>query len=405
MRRWFARLSVVLAAPSAAAQPATPAASPSASAAATAGARPAVSSSAAPSPAWPARLLAELERADGRTTADLGVYVRDLESDVSASYHAEESWYLASMVKLPVALAVLRSAEHGEHFLDTNLTLRADDYVDGAGPTNGFEPGAVFTVRTLLEQMMIYSDNTASDMLIGLVGIDAVNALAQETVPAGFGAITRLADVRRRIYGELTPAAVHLSGRDFVVLQRQGSDARRLQALAGLLSVPAASFGTRSLAQAYAAYYATGLNSARLDAYGELLVKLARGEILGPSGTAYLLQVMQRAQTGARRIKAGLPKSAPFAHKTGTQRARICDAGIIGSRAAGGRRVVVAACTRGDLPTARLEQSLKEVGEAIGRSGLLADEDHHGHTEPPVPASAVQPGAAGRQPGPGRRLD
>ena len=76
-------------------------------------------------------------------------------------------------------------------------------------------PGKALSVRYLLDQMLIHSDNTASDMLIRLVGIEQVNAVTRELVPEGFGPITTLADVRRLIYGELHPAARTLSGKDF----------------------------------------------------------------------------------------------------------------------------------------------------------------------------------------------
>ena len=82
-----------------------------------------------------------------------------------------------------VTLAVLQAVERGDFTLDTPLRVRASDYVDGAGQTNSKPVGRALSVRYLLEQMLIYSDNTASDMLIGLVGIRAVNALVQQLVP------------------------------------------------------------------------------------------------------------------------------------------------------------------------------------------------------------------------------
>jgi Beta-lactamase enzyme family len=41
-----------------------------------------------------------------------------------------------------------------------------------------------------MEQMIIHSDNTASDMLIDLVGTAQVNAVVAGLVPQGFGRIT-----------------------------------------------------------------------------------------------------------------------------------------------------------------------------------------------------------------------
>ncbi len=332
----------------------------------------------ATAPVWTELLKAELAVLATRHTAGVGVYVRDLDSGAVASHRGEERWYLASMVKVPVAMAVLRAVERGDFTLSTTLRLRAADYVDGAGPTNARPVGAALSVRYLIEQMIVHSDNTASDMLIDLVGVHAVNALVQELVPLGLERITTLADVRRHAYGYLTPEAAHLSGPDFLVLKQQRNDAERMQALARLLRVSPATFQRASVGEAFEAYYASGLNSGRLDAYADLLQALVDGRALGPAHTRYLLQVMERVQTGKGRIVAGLPASARFAHKTGTQRARTCDAGLITvPRLGHDQRVLVVACTRGELSTTRSDAVLRDVGAALCTSGLLTHGNPH----------------------------
>jgi beta-lactamase class A len=338
-----------------------------------------------PPPAWPELLQAELVQVAAQNTAGIGVYVRDLETGIAVSHRGMERWYLASTVKVPVALAVLQAVERGDFTLETKLRVRASDYVDGAGQTNSKPVGAALSVRYLLEQMLIYSDNTASDMLIGLVGIRAVNALVQQLVPQGFERITSLADVRRHAYGQLTPQASHLSGHDFLVIKQQRSDADRLQVLSRLLQVPVASFRLPSVGEAFEAYYAEGLNSGRLDAYADLLELLVNGKIVNAGHTRYLLSVMERVQTGVHRVQAGLPKTARFAHKTGTQRARTCDSGLVTvPRLGRDRRVIVVACTRGELSSARSDRALRDVGAALCQSGLLTDGRIHDPECPPV---------------------
>lgn len=324
-------------------------------------------------PSWAQRLQAELALAAGQHSAAVGVYVRDLDSGEAVSHGGDERWYLASLVKVPVAITVLQGVERGSFTLDTKLRLRADDYVDGAGPTNARPVGAALSVRSLLEQMIIHSDNTASDMLIGLVGIRAVNALVEQLAAHGLERITTLADVRRLAYSKLTPEATHLSGRDFLVLKQQRSDDERLQALSRILRVPMSDFQHPTLSDAFEAYYASGANSGRLDAYADLLQQLVEGRVLNATHTQYLLGVMERVQTGAQRIKAGLPPHARFAHKTGTQRARTCDAGVISVAHTGQvhRRVIVVACTRGEMLTTRSDRALRDVGTALCKSGLL----------------------------------
>jgi len=358
---------------------------------------------AVPAP-WVPALQRGLERAatlPGATA--FGVYVRDLDTGDALSFHGAERWYLASSVKVPVAIAVLRSVERGAFTLDTPLTLREADYVDGAGPTKRQAAGTPLTVRWLLEQMIVFSDNTASDMLIELVGLPAVNAVAQEAAPGGLERITTLADVRRHAYAQLTPEALHLSGRDFLELKAQRSDREVRDTLARLLHVAPASLRPLGVGEAFESYYATGLNSGRLDAYGELLAQLAQGRLLNPAHTRYLLGVMERVQTGPQRIKAGLPAGVTFAHKTGTQRARTCDSGLI-TRPADALhphaiRAIVVACTRGEPSTTRSDRTLRQIGIAICQSGLLTHGKPHDLPCPTTAAAAstiVHPRAAAR---------
>lgn len=323
---------------------------------------------------WAGTLETELLQVEKTSRVRIGVHVRDLGSGATVNHRVGQRWYVASMVKVPVAIAVLRGIERSQFGLDTPVTLRAGDIVDGAGPTSSYPVGSALTIRFLLEQMIILSDNTATDMLLDLVGAAEVNRIVETLVPTGFWRITSLAETRLLIYGHLTPNAERLRGQDLLLLQRERADSERLQLLARLVDAPVSSFRLGSLDAAYDAYYASGLNSARLDAYGELLVQLADGKALSPRYTAWLLELMERVTTGAHRIKAGLPVDARFAHKTGTQRRRACDAGLV-RRTAGGveRRIVIVACTRDERLLARAEAALLQVGSALCRSGAFSE--------------------------------
>ena len=65
------------------------------------------------------------------------MFVHHLGRNETFSFRADEPWYLASGVKVAVAIAVLQRVERGELALDTRVRLLETDFVDGAGPTNG----------------------------------------------------------------------------------------------------------------------------------------------------------------------------------------------------------------------------------------------------------------------------
>jgi beta-lactamase class A len=142
-------------------------------------------------PPWAERLEARLALLDAGFPGELGVHVRDLETGARLGWRDDELWYLASLVKVPVAIELMARVEAGETTLQERLTLLRSDYVDGAGSTNWAAPGSALTLRQLLESMLIVSDNTASDMLIRHLEVESVNQRARQlTPPGGLGPIT-----------------------------------------------------------------------------------------------------------------------------------------------------------------------------------------------------------------------
>ena len=241
-------------------------------------------------PVWGPELASRLAALEAEGDDEIGLYLREPgESGERFGWRHDESWYLASLIKVPVAVELLARVEAGELSLDETLMLRERDYVDGAGPTNWAEPGTPLSLGELLEPMLTESDNTATDLLIGQLGLAAVNERARALSGGGLGPITSLLAVRREAYGRLHPGARELTGMDFILLRQVEDDERRLDALAERLTVPRSALARPSLDAAFAAYYDGGLNAGRLDAFGELLAAIGEGRALGPGATARLL--------------------------------------------------------------------------------------------------------------------
>ncbi|MDI5920062.1 class A beta-lactamase-related serine hydrolase [Halomonas sp. LR5S13] len=313
-------------------------------------------------PGAAAPLESRLAALEAGFPGELGVHIRELGSGRTRGWRDEEPWYLASLVKVPVAIELMARVEAGALSLDERLTLAESDYVDGAGPTNWAPPGARLSLETLLEAMLTVSDNTATDMLIRHLGLPAINTRARALVPEGLGPITTLVDVRRHVYAQLHHEAFALDGLDFIELQKRDSDQARLDWLSRRLGVPRSAWRLPSLDAAFDAYYGGALNSGRLDGFAELLAALAEGQALGPEATERLLRVMARTRSGERRLKAGFGPAIPFAHKTGTKRRRACDAGIADTEE---HRLVVVACVRGVADVALAERTLRDVGRVL----------------------------------------
>jgi beta-lactamase class A len=107
---------------------------------------------------------------------EVGLYVTDLDGVELATLNADRVFPAASLIKVPLLLNVLERAQQGELDLDGRHTMHASDRVSGAGVLHELDGGLSLTLRDLLTLMIIVSDNTATNLVIELLGVEAVNA-------------------------------------------------------------------------------------------------------------------------------------------------------------------------------------------------------------------------------------
>jgi beta-lactamase class A len=204
---------------------------------------------------------------------DVGIAALDLSNGQSIAIKGDTPFPMASTVKVAVAALYLAQVDHGRRTLD--------DMINGQ------------SARSLIDRMMIHSDNQATDRLIrNLGGPKALDRWLRENNVQGMR-------VDRNI------ATLLADKRD--LWDRRDS------------STPMAMV--------------------------QLLRKLYRAELTTPSSRNYLLDVMARCKTGRNRMKALLPFGTPVEHKTGTLNGYTSDVGFI--TLPDGRRIAVAMFARG----------------------------------------------------------
>jgi beta-lactamase class A len=317
-----------------------------------------------------AQLATEIGRIDDDFSGRFGVYVKHLGDGWEVRHGTNRDWYLASTIKIPLAIAVLQQVEDGDISLAQELELADSDFVDGSGELLWHEPGEQFTVGDLIAHSIRDSDSTATDMLIRLIGEENFNEQVRAMVPQGFGPITTILQVRYDAYGEIHPDVRALTNRDFIELKTVNDPEARYQMVIQKLAIETDNAAVGSNDEAFERYYARGINSANLEAFGLLLERLQEGELLNDENTARLIGLMESISTGDRRIKAGLPEVARFAQKTGTQVARSCNVGILNPHLDEGA-VVVAACAENYAELDEAEQAFEALGAALADAGLV----------------------------------
>ncbi len=313
-------------------------------------------------PAWALQLQDKIKTIDAETPGNLGVFVKKLGTPEEMNYLADRDWYLASTVKVPVAIAVLQLVEEGGLSLDRQIAIKAGDPVDGSGEVQFKRPGTKVRVSYLIEKMLTQSDSTATDILIRLIGVEELNERIRAKMGVeGFQPFTTILQVRRDAFGNLHPNARDLTNRHFIDLKKHKSSSAKLRAIAKQLRVPLRALKEKSIEDAFERYYEKRLNSGTLRSFGFLLEKLARGELLSKPHTDLVLSHMTAMTTGEKRVKAGLPNGVRFAQKTGTQLGRICNVGIVYASTP----LVIATCLEKFGSLSQGEKALQKVGQAL----------------------------------------
>ena len=265
-----------------------------------------------PAPADPVAAAARTAEKDG---AVVGVSVRHRASGRTTSHRGGERFQMASVFKVPVAIATLDAVEKGKLTLGQEVEVRESDRRRIGPIDDHWTPGMRVTVARMLDVMLVDSDNTAADLLVGLVGGPA--AVEKALVARGVSGISISLDERGL-------GAAHTKDR----------------------------LSLESGAQ----------NGASPDAIAALLGRLFRSELLPRPSTDRILDAMRRCATSDHRLRAGVPKGTDVLDKTGTMGACANDAGIL--TLPDGTHLVVAVFVRGGTDAGRRDAAIASIARA-----------------------------------------
>ena len=124
----------------------------------------------------PAALLSRIRRVAARLDGTMGVYIHHLARGETVALDADRPFQMASVFKVPLLAELMCQVAAGTRSLDDQITLADEMKAPGSGVLKELSAGTRLSVRDLATLMIIVSDNTATDILLALVGTDAVNA-------------------------------------------------------------------------------------------------------------------------------------------------------------------------------------------------------------------------------------
>jgi beta-lactamase class A len=237
-------------------------------------------------------LNALLTRASGEFPGKAGIWVKHLTTGESAGVADTELLNSASVIKIPVMVLAFQMAERGEIKLDERITIRKEDIRGGSGIFRYHDAGLQPTFRDVLLQMIITSDNTATDLSIAKVGgVARVNAWLKEKGYADGLRLTQTTGDLFAKYNALTPS--DLSRRSPADLARAEAD--------------------RNGKTNNDRTYWLGEISARST--GLMLEAIEKKTIASAASCDEMLRMLRAQQAGQRRLNHFI--SVPVAHKTG----------------------------------------------------------------------------------------
>ncbi len=105
---------------------------------------------------------------------EVGVMIKQLETGEEFEYRSTEPMPTASLIKLPLMIATYEAIENDELDLAKQITLQDEDKVPGSGIlTPHFSSGTTLLLEDVIHLMIVYSDNTATNLVIDQVGLPA----------------------------------------------------------------------------------------------------------------------------------------------------------------------------------------------------------------------------------------
>ena len=243
-------------------------------------------------------LASRIEASLNSLNAKTSFYAKHLPSGREIAIRADEPMNALSVIKIPIMVLAYRDADAGALDLEERYQIQPEDMRRGSGLLQSFVPGIEPTYRDIITQMIITSDNTATDVVIKRLGLGRVNTMLEEL---GFEQ-TRL----RATTGELFRAVLELADSSSASL----SDREVFES--GFPSDPEAavrSFGFEGDSTQW-----LGRITAREISH--MLEAIEEGEWASPESSDEMIGILRR-QFYSSRLPQQLRGRASIAHKTG----------------------------------------------------------------------------------------
>ena len=218
------------------------------------------------------KILDQMCRAPGHVS----LYYLPLEGGCAMHHNENEPLLAASVIKIPIMVEAFRRFEEGTLSPEAVHVLKEEEKMPSCGALNRMHAGLEVSMMDLVELMIVLSDNTATNILIDILGIENVNATMRAE-----GLVK--STLRRKLFD----AAGHAAGIENHVTARE---------------------------------------------MGMLLEKMYRGTLISEAASARMIEILKNQKLNGKMPFYLKPRGIISAHKTGEDTGITHDVGIVFAR-------------------------------------------------------------------------
>ncbi len=249
-----------------------------------------------------ALLSKKMDAIEKRFNTIMGVSAIYIEKNQTVAHNSQQRFFMASTIKLPIALAFLHRVDQKKESLNRVIQLDSNNSVPGSGTLyHLFEKKRIsMSMKQILKYMLRNSDNSASDRI--LQAAQGPEYVTKRMMALGFNHIL----INRSILE--------------MFLDTNQVDHAYLTTRLPVFSLEKA-FNKTSVekkALAWQRFQKDDRDTTTPEEMAKLLVMLYKNQALSESSTQVLMEIMEQCRTGRSRIKGLLPPTVKVAHKTGT---------------------------------------------------------------------------------------
>lgn len=263
-----------------------------------------------------------------------GLYVKHLTTGEEASVHAADHFETASTFKLAVMVLAYQMADQKKLNLNERYTIKPSDIRGGSGIFRYQDMGLNPTIRDVITQMIITSDNSATDIMIAKVGgVDALNAWLKQSGYNNFHVNSTIFAYFRQRYDVIDPKYTKMSPEELYALGTNNPAFTKpreafIKQVREDSEKSAARVNDEMAKRRVNEQYWLGIVSPA--DIGRMLEGIERDTIASKDACDEMKRILRAQQAGTRKIPHYL--SVPVAHKTGEVGGVSNDVGMVYAR-------------------------------------------------------------------------